>query len=299
MFKKQKIHLSMLIVLLLLRVQCDSKSVSGSAASTKLTRVNGNNKSSIGNNCQELTDTILVELLGEAFNSRYMSVNRPIASDEVPLKYEDDSQRNSYSITKRKVEDIPSFYVDERHMLELSEKPAWDVKTHVETLTDTQSAKKRRKRSVPELKPVENTLPDDHSTSTTVSNDLSEVDSEAARFKRAYGRSGSTAASSSNGDNRQFYPWKCEAVVKWIDLGPEYFPRYLRNVECTKHYCWYKVFMCKPKSFAIKILHRRKGKCADAGNLKKMTSYGFSSQYGEVWRWEEVAINFCCDCAVA
>lgn len=303
MFEKQNIHLSVLIVLLVLRVQCHSKSISKSAASTKLTRVHEaeayEKDNRIATNCQELSNTILVELLGEAYNSRYMSVNRPIVSDDVQSKYADDSRKSSYSVMKRKAEDVPSFYVDESHMMELSEMPAWDVKTHAVAEAESQSSKRRRRRSIADI-PV-STLSD---TTSSRGNNLtvaenSTDDSETARYKRAYGRNGANSAGSSNSDSRQAYPWKCEATVKWVDLGPEYFPRYLRNVECAKHYCWYKVFMCKPKSFAIKILHRRKGKCADAGNLKKITSYGFSSQYGEVWRWEEVAINFCCDCAIA
>lgn len=290
MFTQKYLQLNVCVVLFMLRVQCDSKSVRGPAATTKLTRLvihepAVNEAKRTGNNCQQLPDVILVELLGEAYNSRYMSVNRPIKSEEALLKSEE-TNRDSYSVMKRKADETPSFYVDEKHMLELSDKPAWEVKNH--------AAIKRKRRSIIETKQS----PETDSSHMIINNDLD--NSTIARFKRAYGRGSASSASSSNtNENKQLYPWKCEATVKWVDLGPDYFPRYLRNIECTKQYCWYKVFMCKPKSFAVKILHRRRGKCAEAGGLKKISSYDFRGDYGEVWSWEEVAINFCCDCAIA
>lgn len=90
-------------------------------------------------------------------------------------------------------------------------------------------------------------------------------------------------------------PWECEATVKWIDLGRDYFPRYLRTVECTKHDCWYSKYVCKPRSFTVKILRKKSGMCAEGG--LKTGFAGLPSMLRELWIWEERAVNFCCDCA--
>lgn len=227
--------------------------------------------------CEELPKIVLAQLLGEAYNSRYMSINWPISSDE------NDDQRNEYSVVKRRVDNVPSFYVEEKHTMELSDKPAWDL-DDAEAIAEIENLSKRRRRR-------KRLVPIDANSAT----DQSFADDSSERNKRAFGRSGSNAASGAN----KLYPWKCEAAIKWVDLGPDYFPRFLRTVECTKHYCWYKAFVCKPKSFAVKILHRRKGMCANAENLRKISAFDFRGDFGELWKWEEVAINFCCDCTIA
>lgn len=289
MRKKFGWQLNALMIMCTLRSVCNSKSVS----ETSMTRMivdevtDDSKQEAIKRKCEELPKILLAQLLGEAYNSRYMSINRPITSDDG--SYVNDNDRNAYSVVKRRVENIPSFYVEEKHALELSEKPVWDIREH--TIEELRASKVRRKRLAP-IEPSE-TLPP--------SNGLDEVaingtDTQ-ARNRRAYGRNGSSG--SGKNDPNKLYPWKCDATIKWVDLGPDYFPRFLRTVECTKHYCWYKAFVCKAKSFAVKILHRRKGSCADAENLRKITTYDFRGEFGEIWTWEEVAINFCCDCSMA
>lgn len=92
-------------------------------------------------------------------------------------------------------------------------------------------------------------------------------------------------------------PWECQAVVKWIDLGSDYFPRYLRSVECTKHDCWYDKFVCKARSFTVKLLRRKKGKCVYQNQSRREGNVGLPQELKELWVWEERAVNFCCDCA--
>lgn len=265
---------------------CNSKSVSDASLTRMIVdEVAEGERDAARRKCEELPQILLAQLLGEAYNSRYMSINWPIASEDSASE----GDRNAYSVVKRRADSIPSFYVDEQHTSELSDKPAWDVRERaVEELQAEASSRRRRKRLVPIEPPAE---PKELGPAEGFRN---ETDAQ-TRNRRAYGRGGAGI----KGDPNKLYPWKCEATIKWVDLGPEYFPRFLRTVECTKHYCWYKAFVCKPKSFAVKILHRRKGICADAGNLRKITSFDFRGEFGELWKWEEVAINFCCDCSIA
>ncbi|XP_046812707.1 protein trunk isoform X1 [Lucilia cuprina] len=94
-------------------------------------------------------------------------------------------------------------------------------------------------------------------------------------------------------------PWECSSKLAWIDLGLHYFPRYIRSVECISKKCWYGNFNCKAKSFTIKILKRKNGSCIRISEkLLMVVLEEFDSDYTELWVWEEISINFCCDCVM-
>lgn len=166
----------------------------------------------VNSECRDFSDVILTEILGAAYNTRYMSINEPIQRDyylrDIAESSGSDLKRDSPSIT-------PSFYVEDDYASELSDEPAWIVK-HSGINLKHQSFKLGKERS------RRNT-----------------------RYKKQ---------------------WECESRIKWIDLGPDYFPRYLRSVECTSKYCWYGHYKCKPRSFTVKILKRRRDKCIDVRN---------------------------------
>lgn len=301
-----RININMLMVLFTVQVFCDSKAIGETSQLTRVLEIvedaTAIKRDSNQINCEQLPPLVLAELLGEAYNSRYMSINWPVASDDIIFSKNGDSERNAYTHTKRKTETELSFYVDDKYVAEVSDKPAWDMNLAFEIES---KMKHRRRRSAIEAvltgndKTTDEKITITDSVEQTTAKNISTmaetnkgIENIPSRNKRAYGRA-------SNADSAKKYPWKCESSIRWIDLGPDYFPRYLRTVECTKHYCWYKAFVCKAKSFAIKILRRRQGMCADASNLRKLSAFDFRGEYGEVWKWEEVAINFCCDCAIA
>lgn len=90
-------------------------------------------------------------------------------------------------------------------------------------------------------------------------------------------------------------PWTCRSHIRWLDLGDEYYPRFLRSVECAKQSCWYGHFKCRPRSFMVRILRRRTGKCVEMANSED--SY-LPTDMRALWTWEERPVNFCCDCAM-
>ncbi|XP_068158495.1 protein trunk [Drosophila tropicalis] len=94
-------------------------------------------------------------------------------------------------------------------------------------------------------------------------------------------------------------PWECLTKVNWIDLGLNYFPRYIRSIECVARKCWYGHFNCKPKSFTIKVLRRKAGSCIQISDkLIFITSEKFETDQTQLWIWEEIAVNFCCECVM-
>lgn len=93
--------------------------------------------------------------------------------------------------------------------------------------------------------------------------------------------------------------WHCESPLRWIDLGPDYFPRFLRSADCGHHTCTGSGFVCRPRSFSVKVLRRREGVCAPAGDLPlEESTVGLPSDLRDLWVWELRAVNFCCVCNV-
>ncbi|XP_070494365.1 protein trunk [Chironomus tepperi] len=222
---------------------------------TSLNLVNDEKRSSIEpKKCDELSALVLNDILGAAFNSRYMSIDEP--------KIEEDPEPKNEA-GKRGANDFMPFYVDDTYAMEISDMPAWEVQ---------------------------------HLKNTTESGEIEEGTSNESqkRVQRSnFRRRTETEGSSIQQQSKR--PWECEAKIKWLDLGFDYYPRYLRTVECTRHSCFYGHFQCKPRSFTVKILRRRRGECVQTKN--KIGIEGLHGDLKELWVWEERAVNFCCDCA--
>lgn len=228
--------------------------------------------------CRQLPSMMLTEILGPAFNSRYMSINEPLS-----LNSNDMSMTNG----KRDLNELTSFYVDGDYKGDLSNKPAWDVLQHVPVQTKVN---------------IESDTFEENGESI-IKSSKSSASSTPEKRSHQYRSSKSSSVS--------LRPWECEAKIRWIDLGPNYFPRFLRTIECTKHLCWYGHYTCQPRSFTIKLLRRRAGECAfalstlESSELNqqyentrnaKTDMHGLPGDLRELWIWEERAVNFCCDC---
>lgn len=186
-----------------------------------------------------------------------MSVDSPIIEDD----------EKTVVNSKRGTQDSKSFYVDDTYVMELSDKPAWEV-THLSKEERAHNQKVLFEKS-----------------EQTIDN--------VTRVQRSHERRRSGESSQQPAQARR--PWECEAKIKWLDLGYDYYPRYLRTVECTRHSCFYGHFTCKPRSFTVKILRRRRGECVPTKN--NVGNDGLHGDLKELWVWEERAVNFCCDCS--
>ena len=250
--------IKLLLIISALNYSCESRSTQNEIRANSFI-VNNEDE---GRQCEELPPVLLTDILGPAFNSRYMSIDQPLI--EIDNNYDDISSNG-----KRDTSIFPPFYVDDNYALEISDKPAWEV-SHVH-----QGAESSRQRR-----------------------DVDEVDNDDHREKRAtnFGRRKDNNKGNAQ-PNKSPRPWECESIIRWIDLGQDYFPRFLRTVECTKHNCWYGHYTCQPRSFTVKILRRRTGQCVQSDRLRKIGVDGLPGDLRELWVWEERAVNFCCDCA--
>jgi protein trunk len=199
--------------------------------------------------CGQLPPVVLSEILGSAFNSRYMSIDVP-------------RQRGPSVIGangKREVYDDEDFYVDADLSLDLSDTPAWEVQRFAD---ESVMAYNKRMESTAAInrKPRASRLEPSQRIKTN-------------------------------------HPKSCASQVRWIDLGADYYPQFMRTVECLSQGCWYGLSQCKPKAFSVRILRRRAGKCVKPGNLKRIGNAGLHDELKEMWVWEERAVTFCCECA--
>ncbi|XP_062557294.1 protein trunk-like [Armigeres subalbatus] len=249
-------------------------------------------------NCAELSPPILSSILGPAFNSRYMSIDKPPVMDDEPAHGESDGKRYATNGL------FPEFYVDDDYTEELGNKPAWLV-DHVNTpptvigftYTNDHASKDTIFKSL-YLSPFR--LFGRHGRrSVKLTNNhvlrapLSKRDANGSKLANRSTRNARRGQKSS-GSSR---PWNCEAKIRWMDLGDEYYPRFLRTVECAKTSCWYGHYQCTPRSFTIKILRKRPGECVPIDETHKIGIEGLPAELSELWVWEERAVNFCCDCA--
>lgn len=250
-------------------VMCTSMSISELSAAVK--------KSGEKHSCEKLPLVVLQRLHGAAYDARYMSISRPINIDieDIKLKFADPNDRDQYLI-KRNTEESTSFDVSADHTYVISDEPAWDVQWDKlsEMQPENQNAR-RKKRDLLAIgvEPL---------TAKVNYSGLLDEEEILQRQKRQNSQSG-----------QHEEPWRCETRIKWIDLGPDFHPSHLRTTECTKSDCWYQIYKCQPKHFALHILRRRRGTCSNANKLKM---YGFVGELAEVWEWVEVAVNFCCEC---
>ncbi|XP_053698612.1 protein trunk [Sabethes cyaneus] len=220
--------------------------------------------------CVELPEPILSDILGPAYNSRYMSIDKPPVMEDEPISGEGGNAKRGLSKPL-----YPSFYVNENHLAEIGTDPAWEVKHAKDTtnllLETTQTS--RSKRDTMFHKFLQDRSYDRQSRLTHLGRGMIQEPKLGSK------------------------PWECEGKIRWLDLGAEYFPRYLRTVECAKSRCYYGQYQCLPRSFTVKILRRRTGECVPRGHLKNVGVDGLPGELRELWIWEERAVNFCCDCA--
>uniref|UniRef100_A0A182IS60 Spaetzle domain-containing protein n=1 Tax=Anopheles atroparvus TaxID=41427 RepID=A0A182IS60_ANOAO len=240
-------------------------------------------------NCEQLPPPVLTEILGPAFNPRYMSIEEPAVADGK----QDALGEQSNPAGKRDAEPFPPFYVDDKYSLELSHKPAWEVKHVSESIPHGAApAAARSRRDL--FNDILDTLePLDEADGAMLLPDARQTRSLGSKGRT---RKGGSSSPIGGGSPR---PWECEAKIRWIDLGSEYFPRFLRTVECTRQKCWYGHYSCQPRSFTVKILRRRTGECVQSDRLRRIGVDGLPGELRELWVWEERAVNFCCDCAPA
>lgn len=223
--------------------------------------VDANNEVHHRNDCAAIPLEVLKRLHAAAMDHTYMSADPPYADTELPGA---DFKRGRK--IRRTIHDDPTaFEHSDAHFDVVSELPAWDI------VWNTLSAGEMRYRR----EPLELKLDlDDPATSTPLPK------RNGFRGRRPSDR----------------VPWRCESQHEWIRLSMDFYPRFLRTVQCTRRTCWlHGNYECTARRASVQLLQRHMGGgCADAANLRQ---YGFTGATAEQWRWVQAEVNFYCECA--
>lgn len=89
-------------------------------------------------------------------------------------------------------------------------------------------------------------------------------------------------------------PCTCKTVHRLVDLGQEYFPRYLPSVDCTEGRCWRGLYRCHQRYYEVNVL-KTKDKADD-------NSYRYDLSLPEslrdVWKFVNVKVVVGCECSL-
>lgn len=241
--------------------------------------------------CPPAPDNVLRQLLGPAFNARYMSIEKP-HDEKLPSDVTDDEDllKDQTHTVKPKSEHHGDFVVDGQFERDLPNEHFYgDLYRHIAAYLNEAEAR-REKANEPSSADPDVAKEDKNEVSVTVpqKNDTTEQ-----RRRR------STVAGGT--------PWGCDSRVVWHDLGPDRFPRYLRGVECTSSKCWFGHFKCKPKAFTVKVLRRKTDSCSEqeaqdlySAPLEELTDVITAAlpAIQRTWTFEERSVTFCCECVM-
>uniref|UniRef100_T1ISL6 Spaetzle domain-containing protein n=1 Tax=Strigamia maritima TaxID=126957 RepID=T1ISL6_STRMM len=206
--------------------------------------------------CEPTPLETLNRILGPGFNARYMAVEKPqelrVKSDVVDEKVVNpNEQRDARMI--RQHDEVEDFAVDPNFS---------------RILSDTILSREKRSVDLVGL------------------NDEKEEKNVMTNFLETMGKATSKTSKTTETNDRL---WTCEWSEHWLDLGNDYFPRYIRTAKCTTEKCWFNFFKCEGRAFTVKVLRKRQDECISHVNNKTVILL-------EDWVFEERAVNFCCVC---
>lgn len=236
----------------------------------------------------------LREMLGAAYNARYMSIDKPADLFTFTPEFTDvNNRQNSSSDAWKRLPNEDG----RRHLMTVESNDFHVAPSYRRLLQDEKNNKELIKHAVSGSKFKRHLRQRRLKRSATTTS-------------KRQRRQASPSASS------KFLPWQCSQHIEWLDLGQDHFPRYVRSVKCTSDRCFYGHYQCKPKAFTVKVLRRISDKCVElTAELRQKLSLpvisdstSFDGQnidnlndqprFFEPWVFEEIAVNFCCDCVV-
>jgi hypothetical protein len=50
--------------------------------------------------------------------------------------------------------------------------------------------------------------------------------------------------------------WQCRSENRWLNLGENYYPRFLKHVLCTSRFCYNDFYTCFPQYYPLTVLRK-------------------------------------------
>lgn len=102
-------------------------------------------------------------------------------------------------------------------------------------------------------------------------------------------------------------PWQCATNAFWSDLGPHFYPRFVRAVSCTRKPCWYSFFSCQERAVVMTVLRRhptkpckpvyRPGSVIRIGDVTYVREGVRPVRYEQEWILQPIRVPVMCQCA--
>ena len=98
-------------------------------------------------------------------------------------------------------------------------------------------------------------------------------------------------------------PWHCRPEYIWDDMGPDYYPRYIRRVICSHNSCFNPFYGCMERYVTIKILRRTNTACRPVYDVPVARDGSMKAspigpiRYEQDWVFEERSQPLACECA--
>lgn len=89
-------------------------------------------------------------------------------------------------------------------------------------------------------------------------------------------------------------PCSCEAVEKLLDLGKEYFPRYLPSVGCNSRTCWRGPYRCKQRKYGVKVLKKQD----QADKINETRDLSLPESLRPIWKFVLMPVTVACVCSL-
>ncbi|KAK2155860.1 hypothetical protein LSH36_229g04053 [Paralvinella palmiformis] len=84
--------------------------------------------------------------------------------------------------------------------------------------------------------------------------------------------------------------WRCTFQERWIQLGDDYFPEYVRTGSCLQNDCMFGFYQCRERTYQLPVLRR------DRLNCNVIPSLDPDTVYEEAWLEDHVEVVVGCEC---
>ncbi|GAB6022803.1 hypothetical protein CHUAL_006901 [Chamberlinius hualienensis] len=237
--------------------------------------------------CVPTPKEILIKMMGPAFNVGNMAITKPATGSDI---YGEHSLNGGKQQNDHKEAMIFKKAADEKTEFQKKRNDGWRFDSEfVDNLKSKTKVEPRLKRS---------------ETAATFNDEQNSDDDDfAVEYNSQSRKKFDEMMKRKNSSND--LSWECKSEEKWLYLGENNFPPFIRTVVCTQKRCFKDHFSCRPMATSLSVLRRLKFSCVVQSihdmintyiNLSRNANAFIPNELREQWVLEEIAVTSCCVC---
>lgn len=87
-------------------------------------------------------------------------------------------------------------------------------------------------------------------------------------------------------------PCSCESIHELLDLGHNYYPRYVPSRKCSLGSCWRGPYHCVDRIYKVKVLKKRN----EEDDALRIYDSQLPESLREMWKFEVIPVTVACEC---